>query len=116
VCSYSHRLLPTIRSRCLQLDFPTPDKQIALEYLQAENVKEAELYLQIAHGSPLKASLVANSELSDQRKVLLKSLIKTSRGQAISLAMKEIDKLRLKPVFRLVYLCSAMIFLRLNLR
>lgn len=98
VCSYSHRLLPTIRSRCLRLDFPTPNKQVALEYLQSENVKEAELYLQLAHGSPLKASLVANSELSDQRKVLLKNLIKTSRGQAISLAMKEIDKLPLKSV------------------
>lgn len=98
VCSYSHRLLPTIRSRCLRLDFPTPDKQMALSYLQTENVKEAELYLQLAHGSPLKASLVANSELSDQRKVLLKNLIKTSRGQAISLAMKEIDKLPLKAV------------------
>lgn len=98
VCSYPHRLLPTIRSRCLQLDFPTPDKQIAMDYLQGENVKEAELYLQIAHGSPLKASLVANSELSDQRKTLLKNLIKTSRGQAVSLAMKEIEKLPLKPV------------------
>lgn len=98
VCSYSHRLLPTIRSRCLRLDFPTPNKQVALDYLQSENVKEAELYLQLAHGSPLKASLVANSELSDQRKVLLKNLIKTSRGQAISLAMKEIDKLPLKAV------------------
>ena len=98
VCSYPHRLLPTIRSRCLRMDFPVPEKQAALSYLQAQNVKEAELYLQIAHGSPLNASLMANSDLSEQRKVLLKNLIKTSRGQAISLAMKEIDKLPLKAV------------------
>lgn len=98
VCSYPHRLLPTIRSRCLQLAFPTPEKNLALSYLQSDNVKDAELYLQIAHGSPLKAALMAGSDLSEQRKVVLKNLIKTSRGQAVSLAIKEIDKLPLRSV------------------
>lgn len=98
VCSYPHRLLPTIRSRCRKIDFPTPDKAVAIRYLEQQSVTESELYLQLAHGSPLKAAEIAASELADQRKSLLKSLIKTSRGQAISLAMKEIEKIPLKPL------------------
>ncbi|MDH5423714.1 MAG: DNA polymerase III subunit delta' [Gammaproteobacteria bacterium] len=98
VCSYPHRLLPTIRSRCLQLNFATPDKQLALSYLHQQAVKEPELYLQLAHGSPLKAAMMAEDELSEQRKVVLKNLIKTSRGQPISMSMKDIDKIPLKAV------------------
>ena len=98
VCSFPHRLLPTIRSRCLKLSFATPDENLSLAYLQQNSVKEPELYLQQAHGSPLKAAKMAESELSEQRKLVLKSLIKTSRGQAVSLAMKEIEKIPLKSI------------------
>jgi len=98
VSSFPHRLLPTIRSRCLQLDFPTPNHDLALSYLQAENIEEAGLNLQLAHGSPIKAIQIANSDLADQRKSVLKNLIKTSRGQAVSLSMKEIEKIPLKPL------------------
>jgi DNA polymerase-3 subunit delta' len=93
VCSYPHRLLPTIRSRCVQLDFPVPEAALATEYLQQQAIKDQELYLSLAHGSPLKAQLLAGEELAEQRKALLKNLIKVARGQAISLAMKEIDKI-----------------------
>ncbi|MDH5392305.1 MAG: DNA polymerase III subunit delta' [Gammaproteobacteria bacterium] len=96
VCSFPHRLLPTIRSRCLQLAFPIPEKQTALSYMQQHGVDDAELYLQLSHGSPLKACQMAGTELAEQRKSVLKSLIKTSRGQAISAAMKEIEKIPLK--------------------
>lgn len=98
ISSFSHRLLPTIRSRCLQLEFPTPDQELALAYLQAQNIEDAALNLQLAHGSPVKAVQIANSELADQRKSVLKNLIKTSRGQAVSLSMKEIEKIPLKPL------------------
>ena len=98
ICSFPHRLLPTIRSRCLQLDFGIPDKVSAIAYLAEKGVKEAELYLQLTHGSPLKALRMAESELADQRKVVLKNLIITSRGQAVSMAMKEIEKIPLKPL------------------
>ncbi|MDH5517751.1 MAG: DNA polymerase III subunit delta' [Gammaproteobacteria bacterium] len=96
VCSYPHRLLPTIRSRCLQIAFPVPEKSAALGYLQQQNIDDAELYLQLSHGSPLTACQVAGSELAEQRKSVLKILIKTSRGQAISPALKEIEKIPLK--------------------
>lgn len=96
VCSYPHRLLPTIRSRCLQLSFPTPDKNLAIKYLTENKVEEAALYLQLAHGSPLQALEVAQTELADQRKVVIKNLIKTARGQSLSIALKEIDKIPLR--------------------
>jgi len=98
VSSFSHRLLPTIRSRCMQLEFPTPDTDLAISYLQSESVDDAELNLQLAHGSPIKALQIANSELADQRKAVLKNLIKAARGQAVSLSMKEIEKIPLKPL------------------
>jgi len=98
ISSYPHRLLPTIRSRCLQLNFPVPNESTSLEYLKAQQIDEASLYLKLAHGSPLKASSMLQTELADQRKSLLKNMIKTARGQAISLAMKEIEKIPLRPL------------------
>lgn len=98
VTSYSHRLLPTIRSRCLKISFPVPSEDDALAYLNNQGISEPELHLQLAHGSPLKALNVAQSELAEQRKSVLKNMIKTARGQAISLAMKEIEKIPLRPL------------------
>ena len=98
ISSFPHRLLPTIRSRCLQLNFAVPEEATALDFLRDQNIDEAGLYLKLAHGSPLKAAAMAQSELADQRKSLLKNMIKTARGQAISLAMKEIEKIPLKPL------------------
>ena len=49
------RLLATITSRCQAIDMPLPNKKEALEWLNAQGVKNAELLLDYAGGAPLSA-------------------------------------------------------------
>jgi DNA polymerase-3 subunit delta' len=49
------RLLPTIRSRCVCLAVPVPPKDVALKWLAAQNVKDADRWLAYAGGAPLRA-------------------------------------------------------------
>lgn len=54
----SHRpaqLLPTIRSRCVKLPVPIPPREAALEWLNAQSVKNAARWLAYAGGAPLRA-------------------------------------------------------------
>lgn len=49
------RLLPTIRSRCVALAVAVPPRDVALKWLAAQNVKDAERWLAYAGGAPLRA-------------------------------------------------------------
>jgi DNA polymerase III subunit delta' len=54
----SHRpaqLLPTIRSRCVSVPVPIPPRQVAMEWLAGQGVKDAERWLAYAGGAPLRA-------------------------------------------------------------
>ena len=49
------RLLPTIRSRCVAVPVPLPAKDVALKWLAAQSVKDAERWLAYAGGAPIRA-------------------------------------------------------------
>ena len=54
----SHRpaqLLPTIRSRCVAVPVPIPPREAALQWLTAQDIKDAERWLAYAGGAPLRA-------------------------------------------------------------
>lgn len=54
----SHRpaqLLPTIRSRCVAVPVPIPAREVALQWLASQGVKDAERWLAYAGGAPLRA-------------------------------------------------------------
>lgn len=63
VSHQAHRLLPTIRSRCHAVAMPIPEREVALEWLQSQQVKNAEDSLYYAGGAPLNALLVASDSL-----------------------------------------------------
>ncbi|MFT7140883.1 MAG: DNA polymerase-3 subunit delta' [Sulfitobacter sp.] len=50
-------LLPTVRSRCQQVKVPTPDRQLAVDWLQGQGKGDIdwELLLRLGNGSPLHA-------------------------------------------------------------
>ena len=56
------RLLPTIRSRCVQVAVPLPDAAAAVHWLEAQGVKDAAGWLAFAGGAPLRALLCASDE------------------------------------------------------
>lgn len=49
------RLLPTVRSRCVPLAVPVPERHEALAWLQGQGVNDAARWLAFAGGAPLKA-------------------------------------------------------------
>lgn len=55
VSSQPQRLLATIISRCQKIDMPSPEKAVALEWLQQQGVEEADDLLSYASDSPLSA-------------------------------------------------------------
>jgi DNA polymerase III subunit delta' len=65
----SHRpaqLLPTVRSRCVKLPVPLPDKRSAIQWLKENGLTEPERWLAYAGGAPLRAL-----ECSAQGKIAL---------------------------------------------
>lgn len=49
------RLLPTLVSRCRRLPLPVPDRAAALQWLQAQQVEQAEAWLDARGGAPVHA-------------------------------------------------------------
>jgi DNA polymerase-3 subunit delta' len=82
----SHRpaqLLPTIRSRCVSVPVPLPDRETALAWLDGQGVKDAARWLSYAGGAPrlaleyavqadAYAALLANPGEADDREELLR--------------------------------------------
>jgi len=69
VTSSPQRLLATIRSRCQQVDFLMPKHTAAVAWLNAQNVNQAEQWLEIANGSPLTALQLSNSTEKEDKDI-----------------------------------------------
>jgi len=91
VASEMHRLLPTIRSRCQQLPLRQPARAVAIEWLGAAGVNEADNWLALAGGAPLLALDLAHS---GERRLLAAWLAEVEQGAALDplLAAANLDK------------------------
>ena len=70
------RLPATVRSRCQQLKLEIPERQLALEWLQGQGCSEqAQTCLQLAHGAPLEALRLAQSETIEARREHFSALV-----------------------------------------
>lgn len=61
------KLLPTIISRCQRLHLPIPDRELSLQWLKQQGLKDAELAITAAGGAPLKAKQQSESEYEPVR-------------------------------------------------
>ncbi len=71
VTNASSRLLPTVRSRCVQLAVPVPDDLAARAWLAANGVAQPDRWLAFAGGAPLLALDLAKGERSAELALLL---------------------------------------------
>lgn len=84
------RLPATIRSRCQSLHCQTPDKAIAMQWLQQQAVKQnPELLLSLAQGAPLLARQYAENNLSSIREELFQNWMLVAEGKANLIALAE---------------------------
>ena len=76
-------MLPTIRSRCQQLTFTCPDKDVALEWLQKEleNPADAPDLLGMVAGAPLEAARFAREGVPETRRKLSEGVKALLKGQ-----------------------------------
>lgn len=83
VTSQASSLLPTIRSRCQQIIFATPNKADAVAWLAKQSLTHTpEGLLSIAGGRPLLAKELDNSDLLKSRKRLVQDLVTLLSGQS----------------------------------
>lgn len=82
-------LLPTIRSRCVAIPVPLPDRDVALKWLAEQGVKDAQRWLPYAGGAPLRAlDHAANAEALDRMHRTIQA-----RGQFITDERGELEAL-----------------------
>jgi DNA polymerase-3 subunit delta' len=75
------RLVATIRSRCQQVDFPTPDMQQSTEWLKEQGVTEnIELLLGLVNAAPLEALACAKENRLQQRSEFIQQFLDLKTG------------------------------------
>lgn len=89
------RLLPTIRSRCQVLDFPRPERTLALTWLRQNGVTD-EAMLGFASGLPIAARAYAETAMRAARKQLAGELIHLNETDPLKLAADWEARLKLK--------------------
>lgn len=77
------RLPATVRSRCQQLRFPAPPTEQGRAWLESRGaMADADLSLRLADGAPLRAAVLRDSGVVQQRGDWLERLLAVRRGQA----------------------------------
>ena len=100
VCHRIDRLLPTILSRCRKFAMPMPDRAEALAWLQAQGVKDADVWLAEQGGAPLAALEQAQAQVGERELLddFLQHLARPGRETALATA----ERLQKAPVPALV--------------
>jgi DNA polymerase-3 subunit delta' len=93
----SKRLLPTIKSRCQEILFAKPEKQIALQWLATQKkmpMDQASLLLKLANDAPLQALELLNTDFLTLRNELYQGLHALSQGKMnpLQLAAQYLEK------------------------
>jgi len=92
------RLLPTILSRCRKFALPMPERAEALQWLAAQDVKDAEGWLAEQGGAPLAAWEASQGDSREAMDMLLRQLSQPS----VESALKTAEALQKTPVTDLV--------------
>jgi DNA polymerase III subunit delta' len=91
VSHYSSLLLPTIRSRCQFIEFPTPDEVDAIAWLSARVPQGADplALLRIAGGAPLGACEMVENGSYASREIVAEGLAGLANGRVDPVAVAE---------------------------
>lgn len=95
------QLPATIMSRCQRIIFPRPNKELALQWLEAQLKSYAtspELLLSIAQGAPFKALLLTEEKALAGRKLFFDALCQQEKINPVALAT-ELDDIELLDLF-----------------
>ncbi len=101
------KLLPTIRSRCQQVDFPRPAADDVIPWIEAQGgqISDIPFLLDLANGAPLRVAQCFDSEYLARRAAVGEELTKLlgKSTTAVSVANKIFDKERPVEVYDVLY-------------
>ena len=103
VSSKPHRLPITIRSRCQSLSFARPDTDSSLDWLKSQGLNDAQLLLNLSHGSPLAALQLAENEGTEQRNALIKALIDSAANKPVVEHAEQLSKIHNENLLNWLY-------------
>lgn len=86
VAHQAQHLLPTIRSRCLQIAMPAPDSAAAARWLRQQGIQNAEVCLASAGYAPLAALEFNDDAYLEQHGAFIKQISEPANFNPISLA------------------------------
>jgi DNA polymerase III subunit delta' len=98
VSSNPESLLPTILSRCRKIALPMPSRTESLQWLQAQGIKDADIWLAEQGGAPLSALELAQAGSSEDMDEFLRHLAKPS----VEGALKTAESLQKTPTKTLI--------------
>ncbi len=96
VADRPHQLPSTVRSRCFRVDFPIPQRDIALDWLAAKGMDHPEIALAHAGFAPLAAERLGSSGFWSRRRALNELLVSpnSNRGDlAVRVGAEEVPML-----------------------
>jgi DNA polymerase-3 subunit delta' len=98
VTSFLDRLLPTILSRCHKIPVPMPRHQDSLSWLQAQGVKDADVWLAEQGGAPLAAYDLSMAGGREDMDAFLNQLVQPT----IEGVLKTAEKMQKTPASQLI--------------
>ena len=99
VSSRPARLPITVRSRCQRIAFHVPDAKQGRDWLAQQKVTQSDLLLRLAHGSPLLALQLAQTDALQPRQQLLDALLGVARHQPL---VAHAEALAKQPVYEML--------------
>lgn len=99
VSSRPQRLPITIRSRCQRISFHVPEAAQATAWLAGQKVDNSDLMLRLAHGSPLLAQQLSQTDALQPRQKLIDALLGVAANQSL---VPHAEALSKQPVYALL--------------
>lgn len=93
VSSNPAKLPITVRSRCQRINFSVPSDAVATAWLEVEGVSDARDILRLAHGAPLLAKQLLDTDLQDHHKQLISALMALANNQPLLEQVERLHKL-----------------------
>ncbi len=103
VSSSPQKLPITVRSRCQLINFTIPEPQQATQWLKEQGVDQAQDLLNLAHGAPLLAMQLKESELLDNHRQLIQALLSVAKNQPLVEQAEQLHKLPLSYMLNWLY-------------
>jgi len=103
VSSNPQKLPITVRSRCQLIHFNVPEQQQAIQWLEQQGVDKSGELLNLAHGAPLLAMQLKETELLDNHNLLIQSLLSVAANQPVVEHAEQLHKLPLSYMLNWLY-------------